>query len=153
MRHMYLFCNKASYYGEEVLAAHPNPSWRTTPCLLYVTAYPIFLQLPSILEAGSPSATWGCAMLWWQGPTTHGKHIYSVIKSKIYHRRLNLSAYFSNLENLNVCSVSVLHFLQWNCKEGRYKAVTISWPSVKWGMHITWCDLLEVRTCYTLAFD
>ena len=47
------------------------PSWRTTSCRLSVT-YSIYSQLPSVLEAVSPSATWGRAMLWWQGPTYHG---------------------------------------------------------------------------------
>ena len=48
------------------------PSWRTTSSRLSATAYSIYSQLPSILEAVSPSATWGFAMLWWQGPTYHG---------------------------------------------------------------------------------
>jgi hypothetical protein len=39
------------------------PSWRTTPCRLSATAYSIYSQLPSILEAVPPSATWGRAML------------------------------------------------------------------------------------------
>jgi hypothetical protein len=47
------------------------PSW-TTPYQLSATAHSIYSQLPSILEAISPSATRGCAMLWWQGPTDHG---------------------------------------------------------------------------------
>ena len=45
------------------------PSWRTTPCWLFATAYSIYSQLPSILEAVPPSATWGRAMPWWQGST------------------------------------------------------------------------------------
>jgi hypothetical protein len=49
------------------------PSWRTTPYQLSVTAYSIYSQLPSILEAVPPSPTWGHAMPWWQGPTYHGK--------------------------------------------------------------------------------
>jgi hypothetical protein len=43
----------------------------TTPCLLSVTVYSIYSQLPSISEAVPSSATWGRAMLWWQGPTYH----------------------------------------------------------------------------------
>jgi len=45
------------------------PSWRTTPCRLSVTAYSIYLQLPSISEAVPPSTTWGCVMPWCKGPT------------------------------------------------------------------------------------
>ena len=45
------------------------PSRRTTPCRLSATAYSIYLQLLSMLEAIPPSATWRHTMLWWQGPT------------------------------------------------------------------------------------
>jgi len=48
------------------------PSWRTTPCRLSATAYSIYSQLPSILEAITRSATWGRAMQWWQEPTYQG---------------------------------------------------------------------------------
>ena len=51
------------------------PSWRTTPCRLSTTAYSIYSQLPSILEAVPPSATWGRVMPWWQGPTYHGAKV------------------------------------------------------------------------------
>jgi hypothetical protein len=47
-------------------------NWRTTPCRLSATAYSIYSQLPSMLEAVPPSATWGRAMPWWQGLTDHG---------------------------------------------------------------------------------
>ena len=44
-----------------------RPDWRTTPFRLSATAYSMYSQLPSILEAFPPSATWGRAMPWWQG--------------------------------------------------------------------------------------
>ena len=47
-------------------------SWSTTPCQLSVTAYSIYLQVPSILEAVLPSGTWRRASLWWQVPTYLG---------------------------------------------------------------------------------
>ena len=56
------------------------PSWRTNPCRLSATAYSIYPQLPSILEAVAPSATWGRAMPWWQGPTYHG--LYGTTRRK-----------------------------------------------------------------------
>jgi len=46
-----------------------SPRWRTTPSWLSATAYSIYSQLPSILEAVHPSATWGRDMPWWQVPT------------------------------------------------------------------------------------
>jgi len=48
------------------------PSWRTTPCRLSATAYSIYWQLPLIVEAIAPSATWRRAMPSWEGPTYHG---------------------------------------------------------------------------------
>jgi hypothetical protein len=51
-------------------------SWSTTPCRLCATAYSIYSQLPSILEAVPPSTTWGFAMPWWQVPTCLGYIAY-----------------------------------------------------------------------------
>jgi len=48
-------------------------SRRTASCRLSTTAYSMYSQLPFILEAVPPSATWGCAMPWWQEPTCHGQ--------------------------------------------------------------------------------
>ena len=63
----------------------PNPqNWRTTPCLLSATAYPICSQLHSTLEAVCPSATWGRAMPWWEGPTYHGHISYTCIYIKYF---------------------------------------------------------------------
>ena len=62
------------------LAQHP--SWRTTPCRLSATAYSIYSQLPSILEAVPPSATWGRAMPWWEGLTYHGP-LYNIEEWRI----------------------------------------------------------------------
>jgi len=66
---MYPIRNKASFYGEDLLAPRQTPSWRTIPCRLPTTAHSIYSQLPSILEAVPPSAGWGRAMPRWQGPT------------------------------------------------------------------------------------
>ena len=51
--------------------------WRATPFWLSATAYSIYSQLPSMLEAVPPSATWGRrAMPWWQGPTHYTEAKY-----------------------------------------------------------------------------
>jgi len=61
-------------YGEDYLT---KPlSWGTTPCQQSATDYSIYSQAHSILEAVPPSATWGRAMLWWQGPTYLGHIAY-----------------------------------------------------------------------------
>jgi hypothetical protein len=49
------------------------PSWRTTPCRMSATAYSIYSQLPSILEAVPP---WERAMPWWQGGGTYPLFVY-----------------------------------------------------------------------------
>jgi hypothetical protein len=67
-----VFRNISSFYGEELLAPRPTPKLEDTPCRLSATAYSIHQQLLPILEAVPPSATWGWAMLWWQGRMYHG---------------------------------------------------------------------------------
>jgi hypothetical protein len=47
------------------------PSWRTTLYRLPAIAYSKYSQLPSILEAVPPSATWGRTIPCGQGPTYH----------------------------------------------------------------------------------
>ena len=61
-------------------------------CRLPSTTYSIYAQRPSIVEAVSPSATWGRAMTWWQGPTYHGilhlltfRHRASSILGQAFH--------------------------------------------------------------------
>jgi hypothetical protein len=51
-------------------------SWSTNPCWLSATAYLIYSQLPSILEAIPASSTWGHAMPWWQVTTYLGQIAY-----------------------------------------------------------------------------
>jgi hypothetical protein len=70
---LWLFRNRIRFYGEELLTTRPNSKRRTTPCRLSATAYSIYSQLPSILEAVPPSTTWGSAVLWWQGTSNHGE--------------------------------------------------------------------------------
>jgi hypothetical protein len=48
------FRSKLNFYGEELLAPLPTPSWGTTACRLSATAYAIYLQLPSV-SGGLPS--------------------------------------------------------------------------------------------------
>ena len=67
-----LFRKRIRFYGEELLAPSPNPKLEGHPLSLSATVYSVYSQLPSILQAVPPSATWGRAMPWWQGPTYHG---------------------------------------------------------------------------------
>ena len=69
---VWVFRNKIRFDVQELLAPRPSPDWRATPCRLSAIAYSIYSQLPSILEAVPPSATWGRVMLWWQGPVVIG---------------------------------------------------------------------------------
>jgi hypothetical protein len=72
-RHTYPFPNKTSFTVRSSQHLAQSPNWRTTSYRLSATAYSIYSQLPSILEAVPPSATWGRAMPWWQGPTYYGR--------------------------------------------------------------------------------
>ena len=70
---VWIFRNKIRFHGEELLAPRPTrqaggPPSVSSPWMLVQ----YFRNIPSILEAVPPSATWGRAMPWWQGPTYHG---------------------------------------------------------------------------------
>jgi len=54
------FLNILAFYGDELFAPcppHPTQSWRTSPCWLSITAFPVYLQLPSMCGGLSPSPT------------------------------------------------------------------------------------------------
>ena len=71
---------KIQFLMSRVVNTSPSPpSWRNTPCRLFATAYSIYSQLLSLSEAVPPSATWGRAMPWWQGP-----HLVTTCKKKGY---------------------------------------------------------------------
>ena len=69
---LWVFLNILFFTGSSCQPLAQPPSWSTTPCRLAATTYSIYSQLPSISEAVPPSATWGRAMSWWQGPTNAG---------------------------------------------------------------------------------
>jgi hypothetical protein len=107
------------FYGVELLAPLPNPpppTWRTTPCRLFSTAYSIYSQLPSILEAFPSSATWGRAIPWWQEPTYHGAVHYSLFKTSLpgdrhlYHQSDDAPrrGYKDPITRENVCKLIIL---------------------------------------------
>ena len=68
------------------------PSYRTTPCRLSATAYSIYSQLPSILDAVPTSATWGSAMPWWQVPTYQGFIIKCLHTSNVLNEHYGISS-------------------------------------------------------------
>ena len=82
-------------------------SWSTIPWRLSATAYSIYSQLPSILEAVPPSATWGLAMPWWQGPTYH-----QLISKQNFH----LCSYVSVrcVINFKVAAIKMVHTHDFN---------------------------------------
>jgi hypothetical protein len=49
--------------------------------------YSIYSQLRSILEAVLPTATWGRAMPWWQGPINHGRYVITKQKYTVHFIR------------------------------------------------------------------
>ena len=71
---------QGQFWRWEIVSTSPiTQAGSPTPCRLSTTAYSIYSQLSSILEAVPPSATWGRAMPWWQGPAYHGYIIIIVI--------------------------------------------------------------------------
>jgi hypothetical protein len=52
--------NVVSYYGEDSLEVGPTPGRRTTSCQLFVIAYSIYSQLPSIHEGLPPECAPRC---------------------------------------------------------------------------------------------
>jgi hypothetical protein len=96
------------------------PTWRTTPCRLSATACSVYSQLPSILEAITPSATWGRAVPRSQGTTYHGTKLTWFQKmlaqlpkcSCIYCLTLtkNMWGHFSSLEACKYQGKQILLF-------------------------------------------
>jgi hypothetical protein len=70
-RHMFMFRNKVSFYGEE-LSPSPTPKLKDHP--LSAVRNCLFNIFAPTLHIGDSSSirTWGCAISWWQGPTYHG---------------------------------------------------------------------------------
>jgi len=63
------FRNKASFYGEEVLAPRPTPNMEDHPfSVVHDCLFNIFIATLHV----PPSATWPRFMPWWQGPTYRG---------------------------------------------------------------------------------
>jgi hypothetical protein len=74
-----MFGNIVIFYGQELLALDPTyqsggPPLVGCPRLLI----PCIRSCRPYLKAVSPTATWGCAMTWWQGSTNHGEIIEPV---------------------------------------------------------------------------
>ena len=65
---VWMFRNKIRFYGEELLAPRPTPKLKDHPLSAVRDSLFDIFAATSILEAVPPSATWGSAMPWWQGP-------------------------------------------------------------------------------------
>ena len=81
-RQMYAFRNKDSFYGEELLSPRPTPKLEDHPLSAVRDRLSIDPQLSSTLEAVPPSASWGRAMPWWQGPTGSLREYITVLLLK-----------------------------------------------------------------------
>jgi hypothetical protein len=77
-----VFCNIISFYGEELLASCQTPKLEDRPCRMSVTAYSIYLQLPSISGGWSSNCNLRTC-----GAMVTGTHLFynhSVFKTHIY---------------------------------------------------------------------
>ena len=70
-RLMFMIPNKTNFHSEVFSTPRPTPKLEDHPLSAVRDLCSVYSRLPSILEAVTPSATWGCAMPWWQGPTYH----------------------------------------------------------------------------------
>ena len=117
-----MFGNMVIFYGQELLAHGPTyqsggPTLFGCPRLLI----PRIRSCPPYLRAVFPTATWGCAMTWWQGPTYHGEIIEPVkitqsetLKSPL-NRRIcqETNKKFLTVEgNVCLCGVGIVTRLQ-----------------------------------------
>ena len=84
-RHIYPFRNRNRFTVRICQHLTQPPNWKTTTCRLSATAYSMYSQPPSILEAVPPFATWGCAMSSRQGPAYHVKNGDSLVKWHQFH--------------------------------------------------------------------
>jgi len=55
LRSVWIFRNKIRFYGEKLLPPRPNPKLENHSCRVSSTAFLIYWQLPSLLEAVPPS--------------------------------------------------------------------------------------------------
>ena len=80
-------------------------SWRAAPCRLsrLLIQY-TYSQLPTIVEAVPPSASWVHAMLWWQRPTYHG------IILNVCNNRFLCPFFFCFVVNIFVAKIEYFFF-------------------------------------------
>jgi len=88
------FVTRPVFKGTICLHLAPPPSWRTTPRRLSMTAYSIYLQLPSILEAIPTAKIWGHAMLCDRGKLIMAINI-STCSNATDYRPQNLQLYLN----------------------------------------------------------
>jgi len=99
-----------SYGWGDISTSHISHAGRTAPLRLSATTYSIYSQLPSILQAVSPSATWWWAMLLWQGPTYNVIYRYNLflhsktalIKKQLNSRYIHITLH-SDIKHVTCC--------------------------------------------------
>ena len=126
--HPWVIRNHFFLHGEELLVSRPTPKLEDPPlsavrdCLFNLsTATPI-------LETVPPSATWGRAMPWWQGPTHMGScclfykikktvnrhllHFYSCLRAE--YCKLQLSLFLKQVLYLHCNTFCILGLVLWS---------------------------------------
>jgi hypothetical protein len=64
---------------------------------------------PPYLEAVPPSATWGRAMPWWQGPTCHGQNFIMLVILKFLKRFPLLFSFFLQFNKYQIFYVKFIY--------------------------------------------
>jgi hypothetical protein len=81
------FHNRPVFTGRSCQHLAHVPSWRTTPCRLFASAYSIYPQTASMLKAVPPTATCG-------RPCCGDRDTLIIFHySTVWRRKLNLSSY------------------------------------------------------------
>jgi hypothetical protein len=105
-----VFRNLVIFDGEELLAPRPTPQTGGPPL---VVCPRLLIQCirsyPPYPEAVPPSATRGCAMLWWQGPTFHGERDPLIILQAILPK-LCMHFFFA-LRSARLTHLILLHLI------------------------------------------
>jgi len=134
-------------------------SWRIAPSWLSATAYWIYSQPPTILKAFPPSATWGPALLWWEGSTYNGEwklrgynceyYVYwnvHHLDSWVKRGQLDVTCFsisLFNAQHVSDVNTSILRSLRPMCWV--ISGVVLIWFDVCWCYVVVWLWWCGIR--------
>ena len=137
---------KLKFLQWEVVSTYPNPQAREPPLvgrprllIQYIRSYPPYL------EAVPPSATWGRAMPWWQGPTYHGVMPWWQGPTYQDHRTTKQSKWISG-PNTAIVPFCSEHFGMGHMREGISRLNILTGTNWTHSREITFCAICLVSS-------